>query len=193
MILFLYRFNRTTVVGEENIKDLKSYIIVSWHGKILGFMEHFKHRGYYALVSQSGDGDTIVSIAKRYGYKFFRGSSNRGGKEAMKEMGSFFTENPNAKLVITPDGPTGPEHKVKPGALLLAKKSQRPIVPVIVDLGSSWKFKNWHTFYLSRPFSKMRVVIGKPLYFDQNFNIEEGLKIIEDELKASDLEASKHA
>ena len=71
MILFLYRFNRTTVVGEENIKDLKSYIIVSWHGKILGFMEHFKHRGYYALVSQSGDGDTIVSIAKRYGYKFF--------------------------------------------------------------------------------------------------------------------------
>jgi len=66
-------------------------------------------------------------------------------------------------------------------------------VPVIVDLGSSWKFKNWHTFYLSRPFSKMRVVIGKPLYFDQNFNIEEGLKIIEDELKATDMEASKHA
>lgn len=192
LILLLYRFNRTTVVGEENIKNLESYILVSWHGKVLGVMENFKHKGYYALVSRSGDGDTIAAIAKKFGYNFFRGSSNKGGKEALNEMGSFFMNNPHAKIIITPDGPTGPEHKVKPGAFLLSKNFQRPVVPVIVDVKSSWKFKNWHTFYLSKPFSKMRVVFGRPLYFGKDANTETGIKMIEDELRNTDIEAVRH-
>ena len=161
IILLSYRFNKTKVIGESNIEDLDSFILVSWHGKVLGLMEYMKHKGYFALVSQSRDGELITRIAKNFGYNFFRGSSNKGGKEAIKNMDNFFRENTNAKIIITPDGPTGPEHKVKPGALILAQNSGRPIIPMIVDVKNSWKFKNWHTFYLSKPFSKMRVVFWR--------------------------------
>ena len=164
-------------MGKNNIKDLDSFILVSWHGKVLGLMEHMRHKGYFALVSQSRDGDLITRIAKNFGYNFFRGSSNKGG---------------NAKIIITPDGPTGPEHKVKPGALILSQNSNRPIVPMIVDVKSSWKFENWHTFYLSKPFSKMRVVFGEPLYFNKDESIETGTQKIEDALNKVDRIASDH-
>jgi len=192
IILLSYRFNKNKVIGESNIGDLDSFILVSWHGKVLGLMEYMKHKGYFALVSQSRDGELITRIAKNFGYNFFRGSSNKGGKEAIKNMDNFFRENTNAKIIITPDGPTGPEHKVKPGALILAQNSGRPIIPMIVDVKNSWKFKNWHTFYLSKPFSKMRVVFGEPLYFNKDEGIETGTQKIEDALRKVDEVASNH-
>ena len=192
IILLSYRFNRTKVIGESNIKSLDSFILVSWHGKVLGLMEYMKHKGYFALVSQSRDGDLITRIAKNFGYSFFRGSSSKGGKEAIKNMGDFFKANIDAKIIITPDGPTGPEHKVKPGALIISQNSGRPIVPMIVDVKNSWKFKNWHTFYLSKPFSKMRVAFGEPLYFNKDESVETGTQKIEDALKKVDGIASNH-
>ena len=192
IILLSYRFNKTKVIGESNIKSLDSFILVSWHGKVLGLMEHMKHKGYFALVSQSRDGELITRIAKNFGYNFFRGSSKKGGKEAIKNMDKFFRENTNAKIIITPDGATGPEHKVKPGALILAQNSGRPIIPMIVDVKNSWKFKNWHTFYLSKPFSKMRVVFGEPLYFNKDEGVATGTQKIEDALKKVDKVASSH-
>ena len=192
IILLSYRFNKNKVIGESNIEDLDSFILVSWHGKVLGLMEYMKHKGYFALVSQSRDGELITRIAKNFGYNFFRGSSNKGGKEAIKNIGDFFEENIDAKIIITPDGPTGPEHKVKPGALILSQNSGKPIIPMIVDVKKSWKFKNWHTFYLSKPFSKMLVVFGEPLYFNKDEGIETGTQKIEDALKKVDEAASNH-
>jgi|TARA_B100001093_G_scaffold496607_1_gene542515 lysophospholipid acyltransferase (LPLAT)-like uncharacterized protein len=192
VILLSYRFNRVVIVGENNIKGLDSFILVSWHGKVLGLMEHMRHKGYFALVSKSRDGDLITRIAKKFGYNFFRGSSNKGGKEAIKNIDNFFKKNSGAKIIITPDGPTGPEHKAKPGALILSQNSNRPIVPMIVDVKNSWKFKNWHTFYLSKPFSKMRVVFGEPLYFNKNESIKTGTQKIEDALKKVDRIACDH-
>ena len=110
----------------------------------------------------------------------------------MKKMYEFFSLNPTGKLIITPDGPTGPEHKVKPGAFLLAKKSKKPVVPVIVDVKRSWKFKNWHTFYLSKPFSKMRVVYGKPIYFNETDGSDFGIQKIESALHETDQIACQH-
>ena len=192
IIVLSYRFNRVEIVGENNIRGIDSFILVTWHGKCLGVMEHFRQRNYHVLISQSRDGDIISNISKKFGYNLFRGSSNRGGKEAMEKMYQFFSLNPSGKLVITPDGPTGPEHKVKPGAFQLAQNSQRPVVPVIVDVKKSWKFKNWHTFYLSKPFSKMRVVFGEPLYFNKNESIEIGTQKIEGALNKVDRVARDH-
>ena len=113
-------------------------------------------------------------------------------RQAIKNISDFFEENIDAKIIITPDGPTGPEHKVKPGALILSQNSGKPIIPMIVDVKNSWKFKNWHTFYLSKPFSKMRVVYGEPLYFNKNESIETGTQKIEDALNKVDKVASNH-
>ena len=67
IVLLSYRFNKTKVVGESNVEGLDSFILVSWHGKVLGLMEHMRHKGYFALVSQSRDREHITRIAKNFG------------------------------------------------------------------------------------------------------------------------------
>lgn len=192
LVVVLYRFNSYSVIGKQNLRGLDSYIVVTWHGKFLGLMEYLRNKDIYALASLSKDGNLITNVAKNFGYNFFRGSSSRGGKKAMDKMRSFILNNSSSKIAITPDGPTGPEHKVKPGAFLLSRDCSCPVVPIIVDTKKSWKFKNWHTFYLSKPFSKAKVVIGDPLYFAKNDDIDFGTKKIEDALLELDKIASDH-
>ena len=123
-INFLYGFNRWEVVGEENIQNLiaqnKSFILVTWHGKVLAVFKYFSNKNYVGLASKSKDGDLIVDVGIKMGYKFVRGSSGKGGGKAYQDMIELL-QKPSMQLIITPDGPTGPEHVPKQGAVRLAK------------------------------------------------------------------------
>ena len=196
VINFLYGFNSGEVVGEENIQNLvsknKSFILVTWHGKVLAVFKYFANKNYIGLASKSKDGSLIVDVGIKMGYKFVRGSSGKGGSEAYKDMIKLL-QKPSIQLIITPDGPTGPEHIPKPGAVRLARESGVPIVPVIGHASKSWKFQNWHTFYISKPFSRTKMVIGDPIYFDAEQSVEECLDIVKNALSTTDKKASSDA
>ena len=196
IIQFLYGFNRWNVVGEENIKRLvdkkRSFIIVTWHGKVLSVFKYFANKNYVGLASKSKDGSLIVDVGIKMGYKFIRGSSGKGGSEAYKNMVKLL-KGPSTQIIITPDGPTGPEHVPKAGAVRLAIESGVPIIPVIGHVSKSWKFKNWHTFYISKPFSKTKMVIGDPLYFNKEQSIDDCLGVVRDSLFLMDKKASSDA
>jgi lysophospholipid acyltransferase (LPLAT)-like uncharacterized protein len=61
--------------------------------------------------------------------------------------------------VITPDGPTGPLHRFKPGGLLLAQLSGRPLVPMAFAASRAWQF-GWDRFVLPWPFSRIAIAVG---------------------------------
>ena len=195
IIQFLYGFNKWNVVGEENITNLidkkRSFILVTWHGKVLSVFKYFANKNYIGLASKSKDGSLIADVAIKMGYKLVRGSSGKGGSEAYQEMVALL-KNPSVRLIITPDGPTGPEHIPKAGAVRLARESGVPIIPVIGHVAKSWKFKNWHTFYISKPFSRTKMVIGDPLYFNKEQSIDEYLSIVKDSLFLIDKKASSN-
>ena len=167
-IKLLYGLNRFAVEGEENITKLvnknEPFVMVSWHGKILTVFHYFANKNYIGLASLNKDAELIARVGELVGYSFVRGSSSRGGSGAYGDMIRLL-QMPSTKIIITPDGPQGPEHVPKPGAIRLAQKTGVPIVPVIGDAKRSWVFKNWHNFYLSKPFSPIRLVVGKPVYF----------------------------
>tara|TARA_B100000902_G_scaffold259965_1_gene246205 strand:+ start:3083 stop:3709 length:627 start_codon:yes stop_codon:yes gene_type:complete len=196
LIEFLYGFNRWNVFGEENIKSLveknRSFILVTWHGKVLSVFKYFSKKNYIGLASKSRDGSLIVDVGEKMGYKFVRGSSGKGGSEAYQDMVDLL-KAPSTRLIITPDGPTGPEHVPKPGAVRLARESGVPVIPVIGHTSRSWTLKNWHTFYISKPFSKIKLVIGKPIYFSKDQPIEECLDVVKKALASTDAEASLDA
>ena len=68
-----------------------------------------------------------------------------------------------------------------------------PVIPVIGHTSRSWTLKNWHTFYISKPFSKTKLVIGEPIYFSKDQSIEECLDIVKKALVSTDKEASLDA
>ena len=65
--------------------------------------------------------------------------------------------------VITPDGPSGPRFKFKPGAILLARISGRPLVPMAYAASRAW-FVSWDKFVIPWPFARIAVAIGPPVH-----------------------------
>ena len=194
-VKLLYGFNKFVVEGENNInaltKNNQSFILVSWHGKILTVFHYFSNKNYVGLASISKDAELIVRVGELIGYSFVRGSSSRGGSGAYKDMVRRL-RLPSTKIIITPDGPQGPEHVPKPGAVRLAQETGVPIIPVVGDAKKSWVFKNWHNFYLSKLFSPIRLVVGKPIYFQPEQNLDDCIKTLKEKLSFIDKVASQH-
>ncbi len=194
-IKLLYGLNRFTVEGMENITSLskknRSFVMVSWHGKILSVFHYFSNKNYIGLASLNKDAELIAQVGEMVGYSFVRGSSSRGGADAYSDMIRLL-QIQGTKIIITPDGPQGPEHIPKPGAIRLSQKTGVPIVPVIGHAKRSWVFKNWHNFYLSKPFSPIKLVVGEPIYFKPEDDLDLCVEQLKEKIEAVDKRASSH-
>ena len=96
------------------------------------------------MTSRSFDGEYIARFIQRFGYGAVRGSSTRGGVGAIVEMARLMRAGCTTAFTI--DGPKGPRYVAKMGAVLLAKKSGHPIMPVTMALRSYWKIPSWDYF-----------------------------------------------
>jgi lysophospholipid acyltransferase (LPLAT)-like uncharacterized protein len=118
------------------------------------------------LVSPSVDGEVPAAIARRLGAQVIRGSSTRTGAKALRDYYQLLV-NENVSPVITPDGPTGPPHRFKPGGLLLAQISGRPLLPMAFAASGAWHF-GWDDFVLPRPGSRIAIAIGAPITVERS-------------------------
>ena len=112
------------------------------------------------LVSPSVDGELGAMIIRRAGAYVIRGSSSHTGALALK---GYFEALMRERVspAITPDGPRGPRFKFKPGAILLAQMSGRPIVPLAYAASRAW-LVHWDRFVLPVPFCRIAVALGAP-------------------------------
>jgi len=118
------------------------------------------------LISPSVDGEVPATIARRLGAEVIRGSSTRTGARALRDYYHLLV-NENVSPVITPDGPTGPPHQFKAGALLLAQISGRPLLPMAYAASRAWQF-GWDDFVLPWPGSRVAIAIGAPVQVEKS-------------------------
>ncbi len=156
---------RITKQGFEHyewlIKEKKTFLFCTWHGRILIPIYLHKNQEIVAMVSQHRDGEIIARILKRLGYKTVRGSSTRGGQRAAIEMIRALKNG--AAGAIMPDGPTGPRHVLKPGTITIAQKSGAYLLPLTFSAKKFIRFKSWDRFTISLPFSKCLAFYGEPI------------------------------
>ncbi|MGO9802698.1 MAG: lysophospholipid acyltransferase family protein [Steroidobacteraceae bacterium] len=115
------------------------------------------------LISPSVDGELGAMLVRRFGGAVIRGSSTHTGARALRDYYQALTRD-GISPVITPDGPRGPRFKFKPGALLLAQMSQRPILPLSYAASRAWLVK-WDRFVIPVPFlARIAIAIGPPRY-----------------------------
>ena len=76
-------------------------------------------------------------------------------------------------MAVTPDGPTGPRGVFKPGALLAAKLSGLPVVPIAVHASPAWMARSWDRFVVPRPFAKVRIEYLPPRQIPRDANRRE--------------------
>ena len=180
-----------THIHEYNNPNLKPCIYAMWHAN--QFLVHGLEdkANTSILVSNSIDGEVIARAVEKWGFKVVRGSA--GKKGAVESTMQMLTRLKNGECVgIMVDGPHGPLHKVKNGAVKLAQMSGAPIVP------AHW-YSPQKTFINLPSWDKMKTPLGDckilnlygdPIYVNENATDEE-LSAAKENIKTQllDLEA----
>ncbi len=136
-------------------------ILAFWHGRMLAAFSQFMDDDLTILVSVSGDGGLAVDLLAAFGCEIIRGSSSGRGARAMREM--LGALRADASLVVTPDGPRGPLHKIEPGIAFLARETGLPILPVGFAAERAWHLNSWDNYTIPAPRTRVLAAFGEPL------------------------------
>ena len=173
------------VIGAEHIAAAlgraPSFIPVYWHQHQLFCVKHLLEQRRAGLklgflISPSVDGEIGAMIVRSLGGEVIRGSSSHTGARALRDYYQALAHE-GVSPAITPDGPRGPPWKFKPGAVLLAQLSGRPMIPLSYAASRAWKVK-WDRFIIPQPFSRIVIAVGEPVYVPKGLDAA-GLQRIE--------------
>lgn len=158
--------------GEENIEEInkekRPIIYVFWHGRQFILVHYMAYKNISIMSSTSRDGILQANILKKFGYDIIYGSSSKSPVRAL--IGSIKKIRMGFTVAFAVDGPTGPIHKVKPGALFLAKKTNGVIIPLTFSAFPAITLGAWDEYLLPLPFSRAVILFGKPFYPSPSLN-----------------------
>lgn len=152
---------RVEVKGWENFSEDKPLVYCFWHNRIPIATYFWRNRGIIVMSSRSFDSEYIARFIQRFGYGAARGSSTRGGKAALIQMIRAVRDGKSAAFTV--DGPRGPIYEAKPGAVLLAAKSNAAILPFSISMNRYWQLPSWDKIQIPQPFARVIVVIGQQI------------------------------
>lgn len=173
---------RVKRVGTTHLKTLKAekknWIISVWHENTLMGIWLIKFQNIVTMASQSRDGEVAVRVSWFLGHRHVRGSSSSGGRDALEEIAD--ASRSGKQVVLMPDGPRGPKHQLKAGIISIAQKTGYPIIPFHYEADRQWIMKkSWDQHRFPKPFSKVFVRYGDPIYVPKVMTEEEFTKMQE--------------
>ena len=146
-------------------------IYIFWHEYILFPLYLRGHTNMAMLLSRHRDAEVLSHTAYHMGFDFVRGSTNRGGVAAIREL---LAKSRSMHLTITPDGPRGPRRHLAPGCVYLASKLEMPLVVMGFGYDRPWRVRNaWDQFAIPRPHSRARAVTSGEIFVPPNLEREE--------------------
>lgn len=174
-IRLLYATCRVRVHGDEHRKTAvgsgRAVIGAFWHYSLLGMFYQLRKNNAVVMVSSSTDGEYIARLLANFGFRTVRGSRNKKGVQALKELVKAARKGQNTALVT--DGSQGPERIAQPGAVLIASMAQVPIVPMVWAASRYLTIRSWDRTAFPKPFSTIDFVYGEPLEVPPGLSGEE--------------------
>ncbi len=147
--------------GRAGMARGRTVFFAFWHGRQLPLIHTHRGEGVTVLVSRNTDGQYVTNVLHSMGFDTIRGSSSRGGMEALRGMAGKLRRGKDC--AITPDGPRGPMEKAKAGAAHISRLGGRPVVPMGSSAWPVVRFRSWDRFMLPLPFARIVVVEGRPV------------------------------
>jgi lysophospholipid acyltransferase (LPLAT)-like uncharacterized protein len=157
----------------QHLKSGQKMIAALWHQRIFVVMGYARRFGEYrpsVMISRSRDGEMIAKVFSSFNFRPIRGSSSRGGKEALANMVEDLVHHQLAAHIL--DGPRGPRGVVKPGLIVMAQLSGVPIVPVYISVNRAWVLDSWDRFIIPKPFSTVVIRWDSPIYVPRSMDNE---------------------
>ena len=156
----------------SSIKRGETNIVASfWHYSIIFIFYFVRNYSATAMVSSSRDGEYIARLAGELGFNTVRGSKNNKGVEALKGMLRAVRAGDNGAIVA--DGSQGPARVAQAGALLVAAKTGKPVVPMVWSSSSYFTIKSWDKTAIPKPFSRIDIYFGESMYLPRKVSADE--------------------
>lgn len=154
--------NRLEVQGREHEDAAKAqqkgWLIGFWH-EVLGIAAwYYRSTGYYTLTSHSFDGELAARVAEHFGLVALRGSSSRGGIQALVELRKVLATGKTVGLTL--DGPRGPRRVAKPGIAILSAQTRLPILPNAFAATRGRRLNSWDKTLIPKPFGRIICAYG---------------------------------
>ena len=169
-----------------------SCIYAFWHETVFLPCGVFGRRRIVCLISQHADGEIIAQVCHHVGFSVVRGSSTRGGVEALRRM----LRASNRDFAVLPDGPRGPRRRLELGLVFLASRTGMPLVLAGIGYDRPWRLPTWDRFAVPRPWSRAVILLSEPMYVPPNVRrdeLERFRKQAEDTLNALTEQAERLA
>jgi lysophospholipid acyltransferase (LPLAT)-like uncharacterized protein len=193
LVYLLGRTWRSTEYHFERVERLhaegRPAIFAFWHGVLLPLTFVCRRRDIQVLTSLHRDGEIISRVIEALGFGAVRGSSSRGSVGALLHMVKKAGEG--LDLAVTPDGPRGPAKTVKRGVFYLSEKSGAKLVPLGVAASRAKRLSSWDSFLVPLPFSRVAIVHGEPLEWDESAPFEEKVAVLSAALERLNAEAEE--
>lgn len=151
-----------SIVDIEGKDHPKPVLYVTWHQRMAFFARYLAQKHPIIMISQSRDGEYGRRFADYLGFGYVRGSSSKGGIKALRDMINYLKEGRSAGILA--DGPLGPPRVAKVGPIIIARESGVPIMPVAWGCSSFWTLNSWDRYLIPRPFSKIVIRYGSPIF-----------------------------
>ncbi len=143
-------------------------IFLFWH-EYIPFLFYLRGHCHIAmLLSRHQDAEWLSQATRHMGFDTVRGSTNRGGVAALREL---MRASRTLNLTMTPDGPRGPRRRLAPGCIYLASRLGIPLIPIGLGYDRPWRWRQaWDQFAVPRPYSRARAVVGPKLYLPSDLD-----------------------
>jgi len=156
----------------ELLAERRDVLYAGWHRGFLYYAYHYRDRQGAGIISQSRDGEIIAMVCKSLGIHSMRGSSTRGGSEALNALVDYIRAGHIGGF--TPDGPVGPPYVCKPGIIRLAARTGSPLLAFCWDAWPSHEFNSWDRTIFPFPFARLAVLYDRaPLYVPDGLSDED--------------------
>jgi lysophospholipid acyltransferase (LPLAT)-like uncharacterized protein len=163
---------RVELLNSERYADLKArrvpILFALWHGRMFLPIDAHRNEGIVTMASKSQDGNIISRWLENNGYLVTRGSTSRGGSEALRRMVRHVRSGHNVALTV--DGPKGPARVVQSGVVRLARMTDAWILPISFSSSLPLFLRSWDRYLLPKPFSRNVVAYGEPFAVPQEMS-----------------------
>ncbi len=187
LIKLIFSTCRVQVLTPEADRRLMSgqwgVIGATWHRAAVFFLYYYGRLKPAIMISRSKDGELLARYLEVMGGVPVRGSSSRGGREALREMEAMLKSGRVTQAATVADGPRGPRYQAKAGMILLAMRTGLPLLPLMWSTDRAWIFRNsWDRTMIPKPFATIKMAYGREIYFPADLD-KEGMEAARLELE----------
>lgn len=164
-------------------------IALFWHGRIplcLATAPQWWRKQTRCLISPSADGEFIARALAMSGFPAIRVSSaKKGDAQKARQAVAAIREavqwvKAGGALVVTPDGPRGPNEVIAAGSLQIARRSGQPVFLMGIAARPAAQLDTWDKVMFAAPFGRGAVVWDGPLHVPPDADDAEIARLVEE-------------